>query len=101
MLVEVRAEGVSAFMLAKVSDRDIEDVRAMYLEKELKPKDAIDLWHQIPNFTPIDARDILRPVEPNECPADVDAALVSKIIDVAGIKSIPRWDWDQIFALFS
>ena len=101
MLVEVRAEGVSAFMLAKVSDRDIEDVRAMYLEKELKPKDAIDLWHHIPNVTPIDARDILRPVEPHECTEDVGAGLVSKIIDVEGTKSIPRWEWDQIFALCS
>ena len=35
MLVEVRAKDVSTFMLAEVSNRDVEDVRAMYLEKKL------------------------------------------------------------------
>ena len=48
MLVEVRAKGLSTFMLAKVPNKDVEDVRAMYLEKTLTPKDYKDLWERSP-----------------------------------------------------
>ena len=54
MLVEVHTKGISTFMLAEVSNKDVEDVRAMYLEKKLNPESHQDLWRNIPDFKPID-----------------------------------------------
>ena len=101
MLVEVHTKGVSTFMLAEVSNRDVEDVRAMYLDRTLKPKDHMDLWRQIPDFTPIDPRDILRPVADHELSitGGYDKDLIMKFVDVQGLKSVPKWDWDQILCL--
>ena len=104
MLVEVRTKGVSTFMLAEVTNKDVEDVRAMYLEKKLSPKDHMDLWRMIPDFKPIDPKDILRPVRPQEIAKEAigegfDISTVSKFVDVQGLKELPKWDWDQIFTL--
>ena len=103
MLVEVHTRGVSTFMLAEVSNRDVEDVRAMFLEKELKPKNHRDLWEKIPDFTPIDPKEILRPVKPHELAITegFDVSLVSKFVNVDGLKKVPKWDWDQIFSLLT
>ena len=101
MLVEVHTQGVSTFMLAEVSNKDVEDVRAMYLEKTLNPKNHRDLWDKIPDFTPMDPREILRPVEEHELATkdgfDIDK--VMKFVNVEGLKAVPKWDWDQIFSL--
>ena len=101
MLVEVHTRGVSTFMLAEVSNRDVEDVRAMFLEKELQPKNHRDLWEKIPDFTPMDPQEILRPVKPHELAITegFDVSLVSKFVNVDGLKKIPKWEWDQIFRL--
>ena len=104
MLVEVRAKGISTFMLAEVTDKDVEDIRAMYLEQKLRPKDHMDLWRMIPDFKPIDPKDILRPVRPQEIAKQAigegfDISTVSKFVDVQGLKELPKWDWDQIFTL--
>ena len=103
MLVEVHTRGVSTFMLAEVSNRDVEDVRAMFLEKELKPKNHRDLWEKIPDFTPMDPQEILRPVKPHELAITegFDVSLVSKFVNVDGLKKVPKWDWDQIFSLLT
>ena len=102
MLVEVRAKEVSTFMLAEVSNRDVEDVRAMYLEKTLNPKDHMDLWERIPDFKPMDPKDLLRPIEQHELTIKegFDIRLVSKFVNVEGLKAVPKWGWDQIFTLF-
>eukprot|EP00959_Pyramimonas_sp_CCMP1952_P134841 2821739-Pyramimonas_sp.AAC.1 len=86
MLVEVRIKGVSTFMLAEVSNKDVEDARAMYLDKKLNPKNRNDLWQKIPDFTPIDPRDILRPVEKHELAITegLDMSTVSKFVNVHG-----------------
>ena len=101
MLVEVHTRGISTFMLAEVSNKDVEDVRAMYLEKKLNPKNHKDLWQKIPDFTPIDPRDILRPVEKHELAITegFDLSTVSKFVNVQGLKAVPKWDWDQIFSI--
>ena len=101
MLVEVRVQNASTFMLADVSNKDVEDVRAMHLEKTLQPKDHLDLWNKIPNFEPIDPETLLRPVQPHELAITegFDARLVSKFVDVKGLQALPKWDWDQIFSL--
>ena len=104
MLVEVHANGVSTFMLAETSNQDVEDVRAMYMEQELKPKNHVDLWELIPDFVPIDPRDVLRPLEANEpihprASGSCDPVTISKFINAEGLKNLPRWTWDQIFAI--
>ncbi|CAK0853194.1 unnamed protein product [Prorocentrum cordatum] len=101
MLVEVRTVGVSTFMLAEVSNQDVEDVRAMYLDKNLNPKNHNDLWQKIPDFTPIDPRDILRPVEMHELAITegFDMGAVSKFANAQRLKAVLKWDWDQIFSL--
>ena len=102
MLVEVHAKGLSTFMLAEVSNKDVEDVRAMYLDKTLTPKDYKDLWEKIPgNIQPMDPAAILRPVRQSELKITegVDEGTVSKILDVESLKNLPRWNWDQLFSL--
>ena len=101
MLVEVHTKGVSTFMLAEVSNKDVEDVRAMYLEKKLKPENHMDLWRKIPDFTPIDPMDILRPVEKHELAITEGFYMgtVSKFVNVQQLQAVPKWDWDQIFSL--
>ena len=101
MLVEVQCKGISTFMLAEVTNMDVEDVRAMYLEKKLNPKNHRDLWRQIPDFKPIGPKDILRPVEKSELAIKegFDMTTVSKFVNVQGLKEVPRWKWDQIFSL--
>ena len=103
MLVEVHTKGVSTFMLAEISNRDVEDVRAMYLEKTLQPKEHMDLWRKIPDFTPIDPEAILRPVKDHELAITegFDRSTVSKFVNVQGLKSVAKWDWDQILSLFA
>ena len=96
MLVEVRTKGVSTIMLAEVPNMDVEDIRAMYRKKKLK--------REIPDFTPINPWDILRPVEPHEIAKEVvgeefDASTVRKFVNVQGLNGIPKWDWEQIFTL--
>ena len=73
----------------------------MYLEKKLSPKDRMDLWRRIPDFTPIDPRDILRPVADHELSitGGYEKGLIMKFVDVQGLKSVPKWDWDQILCL--
>lgn len=105
MLIEVHTKGVSTFMLAEVSNKDVEDVRAMFLEKKLQPKDHKDLWNKIPDFVPIDSKDILRPIGQHElCELaltipDFDISLILKFLDVKAFQSLPKWEWDQIFSL--
>ena len=103
MLVEVRAKGISTFMLAEVTNKDVEDVRAMYMER-FRSGNLPDPWQNLPDFTHIDPRDMLRSVEPHEIAKEVvgegfDASTVSKFVNVQGLKEIPKWDWDQIFTL--
>ena len=103
MLVEVRTKGVSSFMLGEVTNKDVEDVRAMYMER-FRSGNLPDPWQNLPDFTHIDPRDMLRSVEPHEIAKEVvgegfDASTVSKFVNVQGVKDIPKWDWDQILSL--
>ena len=101
MLVEVHIRHASTFMLAEVTDKDVEDIRAMYLEKKWEPKDHLHLWELIPDFQPIDPEGVLRPLKPDEkvVAKDVDRSTIKKFVNANAIKSIPKWEWDQIFAL--
>ena len=84
-----------------MTDKDIEDVRAMYLEKRLNPKNAKALWRAIPNVMPIDPATILRPVMPHELSkTDVDKDTVQKIVSLEALRDVPKFDWNQIFSLF-
>ena len=67
----------------------------------LNPESHKDLWHNIPDFTPIGPRGILRPVEKHELAITegFDMSTVSKFVNVQGLKAVPKWDWDQIFSL--
>ena len=66
MLVEVHTLGLSTFMLADNSNKDLEDVRAMYLEKKLNPTTHLHHWAQIPDFLPMDPWNSRRPVREEE-----------------------------------
>ena len=53
---------------------------------------------------PIDPRDVLRPLEANEpihprASGSCDPVTISKFINAEGLKNLPRWKWDQIFAI--
>ena len=101
MLVEVHAKGLSTFMLAEVSNTDAEDVRAMYLERKLAPKDYNDLWAKIDDVKPIKPDDILRPITKNELKVTegVDERMVSKFLNVKSLEDLPKWDWDQLLSI--
>ena len=100
MLVEFHCNGVSTFMLADVSNTDAEDVRAMYLEQKINPADAQELYDKLPVIEPMDPVGILRPAKEGEVAVkDVDYTKISKIVNVATLQTMPKWNWDQIFAL--
>ena len=91
------------FVLAEMSNLDVEDVRAMYLEKKFNPKNVTDLWWLIPDATPIDPRNILRPVQQHEkaCAERLHTGMVYKLVNAQELKELPKWEWDQIFSLFA
>eukprot|EP00969_Alexandrium_andersonii_P101494 4477965-Alexandrium_andersonii.AAC.1 len=64
MLVEIanREAGLSYYFRAAITDKDHEDVRAMRLENDLKPRHAAELWRLIRDITPMDPNGILRPM---------------------------------------
>ena len=65
-MVESHVSGMSMFMLAEVSNHDVEDMRAMKLEDTIRPESHKDLWDKVTDFTPLDPKDILRQAEPHE-----------------------------------
>ena len=90
MLVEVHTKWASTFRLADGFPGDVEDIRAMFLEKKLAPMD----------FGPMDPQVVLRPLEPGETDeGDVDPGTISQVFKVQGLKDIPKWEWCQIWAL--
>jgi hypothetical protein len=105
MLVEIHItspEPTSVFMLSEISNQDVDDVRGMYLEHKLKPTDHKDLWEKIPDFTPMEPGDIMRPCREHEFAEreGFEKDLIYKFHNPAGVKDeVPRWDWDQIFTL--
>ena len=66
MLVEFHSNGISTFMLADVSNHDVEDIRAMYLEHTLAPVNDADRYQTLPVVFPMDPTDILRPATQKE-----------------------------------
>ena len=107
MLAEIHRDGISTFMLAEVTNWDVDDARAMFLEKEgiggEKATSPEELWKLIPNFVPRDSTDILRPLEPYEkvWDAECDRSTISKLINTDGLKDAPKWKWDDLFAILS
>jgi hypothetical protein len=102
MLVEIHITSpapTSIFMRSEISNQDDDDVRAMYLEHTLKPKDHKDLWQKIPDFKPQELGDILRPCRESEFQKHegFDKALIYKFISPTGLNDVPKWDWDSIF----
>jgi hypothetical protein len=101
MLVQVLTQNLSTFMLAPCSDKDVEDIRAMALEERYQPKDALDLWRQIPDFIPeVHDHQILRPAMPEECEPGTDCTKVFRIRKDAMhiLQTLPRWEWNSIFS---
>ena len=97
MLVEFNCKGLSTFMLVEVSNTDVEDIRAMHLESTLGAADAKELFKTLPVVLPMDPTDLLRPATQAEVKvADVDYTKIMKIIDVAALMELPKWNWDQI-----
>ena len=107
MLVEfhLKKNNVSTFMLAEISNRDVEDVRAMYLEATLNVKDHKELWTKIPDFYPMNPDDVLRPCVASDFWADVqgpplDKSKIMKFHDDKKVElmKMEKWNWDDIFA---
>ena len=102
MLVEIHITSpapTSIFMRSEVSNQDVDDVRAMYLEHTKKPKNHKDLWDQIPDFKPMELGNILRPCEEGEFHKHdgFDKTLIYKFIDPKSVMDLPQWKWDSIF----
>ena len=77
-------------------------VACTYLEHKLQPTDHKDLWEKIPDFTPMEPGDIMRPCRESEFAEreGFEKSLIYKFNNPAGVKDdVPRWDWDQIFTL--
>ena len=103
MLVEIHIttpKPTSIFMRSEISNQDVDDVRAMHLERTLKPTDHQDLWQKIPDFKPMAPGDIMRPCKESEFHKreGFDKSLIHKFNNPAGLKDVPKWDWDRIFA---
>ena len=48
----------------------------------------------------MDPKDVLRPTTPEEIKVkDVDYKYVMKMLHPETLKSVPRWNWDSLFAL--
>ena len=104
MLVEIHITSptpASTFLRSEITNKDVDDVRAMYLEHSLKPKDHKDLWRQIPDFTPMQPGDIMRPCREDEFVSHegFDKSLISKFIKPSDMNDLPVWTWDSIFGL--
>ena len=104
MLVEIHITSptpASTFLRSEITNKDVDDVRAMYLEHSLKPKDHKDLWRQIPDFTPMQPGDIMRPCREDEFVSDegFDKSLICKFIKPSDMNDLPVLTWDSIFGL--
>jgi hypothetical protein len=88
-------------MRSEISNQDVDDVRAMYLEHTLKPKNHRDLWQKIPDFTPQELGDIMRPCKESEFEKHegFDKSLIYKSNNPTGLNDVPKWEWDSIFTL--
>ena len=100
MLVQFSLRGHTMFCWAPVSNADIEDVRAMYLEKKLAPKDPMALWNAIKDVAPTDFDWLLRQATPHELQHGADVRYVWRFRDVKQVEQLPKFDWDDIFAHF-
>ena len=101
MLVEFHKDGASTFMLADVSNGDVEDVRASYLQHKYKPATPAELYAKIPVVMPMKPDDVLRKVEPHEVAnksCNIDH--VMKIKCTEKLNDVPKWNWDSLFVLF-
>ena len=100
MLVEFHTAGISTFMLADVSNHDVEDVRAMYLESTLAPVNAADLYQKLPVVLPMDPEDVLRPARKDEIQKKgVGHTNIMMLLNPEKLLEMPTWKWDQIFKL--
>ena len=74
----------------------------MMIEDKLKPRNASELWKQIPDVMPMDPKDILRPVRAGELwkTEGFDHTTVMKIVDLDRLMSVPKFNWDSIFTFF-
>ena len=74
----------------------------MMLEDKHKPTDSKDLWKKIPDVMPMDPKDILRPIRSHELykKTGFDPTTVMKIVDLEKLKTVPKFDWNQIFTFF-
>ena len=102
MLVEFHKDGASTFMLAEVSNGDVEDVRANYLQHKYKPAAPAELYGKIPVVMPMNPDDVLRKVEPHEIEAkscNIDHVMKIKCPEV--LNGVPNWYWDSLFVLFN
>jgi hypothetical protein len=93
-------------MLSEITNKDVDDVRAMYLEHTKKPTNHRDLWEKIPDFEPMELGEVLRPCREDEFKehaasreSEFDKALIYKFINPTGLNALPKWDWDSIFTL--
>ena len=92
MLVEFHTAKVSTFMLAEVSNHDVDDVRAMHLESTLAPLNAADLYQKLPVVLPMDPRDVLRPATQNEIKKEgVDHKNIMMLLHPDKLQEMPRW----------
>eukprot|EP00969_Alexandrium_andersonii_P034010 1487319-Alexandrium_andersonii.AAC.1 len=63
-MVEIanRKVGLSYFMRAPITNKDVEDIRAMRLQNDTKLRDAEELWKLIKNIQPTNPAGFLRPM---------------------------------------
>ena len=93
-------------MRAPVTNFDVDDVRAMYLESKQKDKrqTAAQLYASIPDFVPTESEGIIRPALASEIQwptQDMDALPYTyKVTSLSELDALPMMQWDVILALF-
>ena len=97
------------YMCADVTDRDMEDLRAMNLEKTLDPQSVQQLWDLMPHAKPQQRSDFIRKAvwkphdrdnsEVKNVGPDFKDGMAYKLLHPEQIKKAPRWNWDHLFAV--
>jgi len=101
MLVEVVARSMSFFCCSPVTEGDIEDVRAMYLEKKMPsrftPQQLYDSIKDVESLRPVQHHEAY--VADMNLKAD-DLEYSWKNRDITSYESLPMFSWEQIFTFF-
>ena len=62
-------------------------------------EDHEEPWKKIPDFKPQGFKNVLRQGTREELPEEDDRQKVMKLVDLQTLRDLPKWKWDDIFAL--